>query len=75
VRVRIKTAPLEQQIDGIPLENLVPGAVKDVSTSLGTWLVAQGYAELEMRSVSADSFQDAFSSLSGMPNDRRRQPR
>ena len=50
MRVRIKTRPLEPDIEGVPLDGFTVGCVRDVSTSLGSWLVAQGYADLEMRS-------------------------
>ena len=76
MRVRIKTEPRERQIDGIQLDNLIPGTVKEVSASLGTWLVAQGYAELEMRnapSEARDAFKDEFSNLYGHDLNRRRQ--
>jgi len=65
-------------VDGVQLEHLFPGTVRDVSTSLGTWLVAQGYAELEMRHSlgdSSDPFQDHLGELYGMANDRRKPPR
>jgi len=76
LKVRITTEPRERQIDGIQLDNLIPGTVKEVSASLGTWLVAQGYAELEMRNTPADTrdaFKDEFSNLYGHDPDRRRQ--
>jgi hypothetical protein len=54
VRVRIKIPPKEKDIDGVPLDNFQPGTVRDVSASLATWLVAQGYAEPEMRRSDTD---------------------
>jgi hypothetical protein len=75
MKVRIKTVPRERQIDGIQLDNLIPGSVREVSASLATWLVAQGYAELEMRTASSesrDAFRDDFSDLYGLEPDRRR---
>ena len=51
MRVRIKTRPLEPDVDGVSLDSFTVGTVRDVSTSLGSWLVAQGYADLEMRSA------------------------
>lgn len=54
VRVRIKVPPREKEIDGVPLGNYRPGNVRDVSASLGAWLVAQGYAEPEMRRSETD---------------------
>jgi hypothetical protein len=49
LRVRIKTHPYEREMDGLRLDGFEPGAVRDVSPSLGTWLVVKGYAEPEMR--------------------------
>ena len=75
LKIRIKTTPQEKQIDGIQLEQFAPGTVRDVSPSLGTWLVAQGYAELEMRQSSGDgaeSFHDHLADLYGVAKDRRK---
>jgi len=40
----------------MPLDVLTPGSVRDVSVAIATWLVAQGYAEPEMRSTDEDVF-------------------
>ena len=50
VRVRIKVRPRESELDGVRLDGFAVGTTRDVSTSIGSWLVAQGYADLEMRS-------------------------
>jgi hypothetical protein len=49
VKVRIKKKPDEREMDGVNLDRLAPGTVRDVSPSIGSWLVAEGYAEPEMR--------------------------
>ena len=49
MRVRIRKTPAEREIDGIPLTGMLPGTVRDVSTELAIWLIAEGYAEAEMR--------------------------
>jgi hypothetical protein len=49
VRVRIVSKPQETEIDGVSLASFVPGTVKDLSSTLGLWLIAQGYAVPEMR--------------------------
>ena len=49
MRIRIKARPHESEIDGVALSTLVPGCVLDMSSSLGLWLIAQGYAQPEMR--------------------------
>jgi hypothetical protein len=46
--------PIEHEMDGVELDRLTPGRVCDVSSSLGSWLLAEGYAELEMRSPAAE---------------------
>jgi hypothetical protein len=38
------------EMDGVRLDNLRPGTVHHVSPSIGAWLIAEGYAEPEMRS-------------------------
>src|SRR5262245_16999093 len=54
VRVRIKAHPVEAELDGVRLDTFIVGTVRDVSASLGSWLVAQGYADLEMRSMNSN---------------------
>ena len=41
-------------MDGVDLDRLAPGAVRNVSTSIASWLIAEGYAEPEMRNRSRD---------------------
>ena len=49
MKVRITKKPAEREIDGVNLDRLVPGVIRDVSTTLASWLIAEGYAEPEMR--------------------------
>ena len=49
MKIRITHAPHEREIDGLSLQQFRPGAVKDVSSSIGSWLITEGYAEPEMR--------------------------
>jgi hypothetical protein len=49
MRVRIRRVPLEREVDGVSLGSLLPGAVREFSSSIGSWLIAEGYAEPEMR--------------------------
>ena len=49
MKVRIKETPHVHEVDGVPLTGLVPGAVRELSSSLATWLIAEQYAEPEMR--------------------------
>ncbi|HJZ71141.1 MAG TPA: hypothetical protein VKE51_05335 [Vicinamibacterales bacterium] len=49
MKVRITRAPREHELDGVKLDRLQPGTVREVSADLGTWLVAERYADVEMR--------------------------
>lgn len=57
VKVRIKVAPAEREIDGINLKRFTPGSVREVSPTTGAWLVAVGYADPEMRDVAREEDQ------------------
>ncbi len=57
VKVRIRRKPQERELDGVRLDRLRPGAVREVSSAVGAWLIASGYAEPEMR-VSARPDED-----------------
>jgi hypothetical protein len=50
VKVRITETPRQPEIDGVRLDGLRPGMIRHVSSSIGAWLVAEEYAEPEMRS-------------------------
>ena len=49
MRVRIKVTPKEDELDGIRVGKFERGTVREVSMSIGSWLIAEGYAEPEMR--------------------------
>ena len=49
MKVRIKETPREAELDGVRLDIFLPGTVREVSATIGNWLMAQGYAESEMR--------------------------
>ena len=62
MRVRIKQKPLESELDGVGLDRFERGGVYEVSSSIGSWLVTQGYAHPEMRrEYSGDD--EAFSTI------------
>jgi hypothetical protein len=63
VKIRIRTTPREREIDGIKLDRFRPGTVCNVPTSLGSWLIVEGYAMPEMRSSQRgrDRFEPHFS--------------
>lgn len=56
MRVRIKVPPKEKDLDGIPLDQFVPGMVRDVSATVAAWLITQGYADPEMRRSDPNEF-------------------
>jgi hypothetical protein len=56
VKVRIKRKPREDELDGVRLDVLEPGMVKEVSASVGSWLIAERYALPEMRRGDDDAF-------------------
>ena len=49
MKVRIKRTPHEDELDGVRLDVLQPGMVREVSASVGSWLIAERYADPEMR--------------------------
>jgi hypothetical protein len=49
MRVRIREKPAATELDGVQLDGFVPGTVREVSAIVGTWLIANRYADLEMR--------------------------
>jgi hypothetical protein len=52
--VRIVRTPYEHELDGLNLSGFLPGMVVDVSPNIASWLIAQHYAELEMRTTRTD---------------------
>jgi len=74
VRVRIKRTPREEELDGVRLDGLQPGMVKEVSASVGSWLIAERYALPEMRGSSEDnefsSVKEVRDSASDYPHRR-----
>ena len=74
VKVRIKATPREHELDGVRLDRFARGDVRDVSPSIGSWLIAEGYAEAEMRQGDRPEDQE-FTGVKvrrGMAHDRRR---
>jgi hypothetical protein len=50
VKVRISRTPDIDELDGVRLDDMEPGTVREVSPSIGAWLVVERCAEPEMRS-------------------------
>jgi hypothetical protein len=49
VKVRIRCTPREHELDGVRLDTLRPGAIREMPHVLASWLVAERYADVEMR--------------------------
>jgi hypothetical protein len=49
VKVRIRKTPDVIEVDGIYVADMKPGSVREVSSSIGSWLIAEGFADHEMR--------------------------
>ena len=49
MKVRIRKTPRLEELDGVRLDGMRPGTVREVSASIGTWLIAECYAVPEMR--------------------------
>ena len=74
MKVRISRTPLQREIDGVPLDRLRPGAVREVPPTLGAWLIVEGYAELEMRRTTREYEIELVSGADdiAIAHDRRR---
>jgi hypothetical protein len=68
VRVRITDRPRERDIEGVSLDRMLPGTVCDVSSSVGTWLIVQGYGYPEMRRATEED--EVTSDIRGAQSDR-----
>lgn len=77
MKVRIKLTPAQREIDGIDLKRFTPGSIREVSSTTAAWLIAEGYAEPEMRSASReeDQFYAVRDDKPSIANDRRQRGR
>jgi hypothetical protein len=70
VRVRIIEKPREHDIEGVSLDTMRPGTICDVSATIGSWLIVQGYAYPEMRRTPEDDGIPVRQPMTG-PSERR----
>ena len=49
LKVRIRKTPDVVEVDGVRVDHMTPGSVREVSSSIGSWLIAERYAYPEMR--------------------------
>jgi hypothetical protein len=49
MKVLIIAEPREHEIDGVNVGLMEPGTLREVSSAIGSWLIAEGYALPEMR--------------------------
>ena len=77
VKVRIKQAPAETELDGIKLERFTKGSIREAAPTTAAWLIAEGYAEPEMRDVprEEEQFYSARDEPHAVAHDRRRHSR
>lgn len=68
MKVRITRKPLEREVDGVNLDRMAPGAVRDVPMSLASWLIAEGYAAPEMRKRDRVDADRPFGTVSDNPH-------
>lgn len=67
--------PRESELDGVRLDNFARGDVREVSPSIGSWLIAEGYAVPEMRQAAGRREDQEFSGVRfphDVAHDRRR---
>jgi hypothetical protein len=62
VKVRIRCTPREHELDGVRLDTLLPGTVREMPPGLASWLVTERYADVEMRH-DARTYDDDFSEI------------
>lgn len=75
MKVRISKTPDVAEMDGVRLDDMRPGSVREVSPSIGSWLIAERYAEPEMRS-SFRMYEEDFLNEHEAPSDPvRKAPR
>jgi hypothetical protein len=75
VKVRIRKTPDVDEIDGVRLDDMKPGMVREVSASIGAWLIADGFAEPEMRREFRMHEDDFLMSPASAPDRLRGVPR
>ena len=72
MKVRINRTPREDELDGIRMDVLLPGMVREVSSSVGSWLIAEGYAVPEMRRSTEEDVFSTMKDLRDFVNDSPR---
>jgi len=75
VKVRILEKPTEAEIDGVRLDSYQPGEIREVSASIGAWLIANRYADPEMRRSSDDNEDQSFSGIKDARDEADDHPR
>ena len=75
MKVRISKTPDIPEMDGVRLDDMRPGSVREVSPSIGSWLIAERYAEPEMRSSFRTYEEDFLNDHEAPSNPVRNVPR
>ena len=73
MRIRVLHRPAVAAVDGIDLKHFVPGHTYDIGTSLGTLMLAEGWAEpieneAAAETVGGDPFTSRVPEISSPPN-------
>ena len=66
MKVRITNTPREHELDGVEVDKYERGSVREVSPSIGSWLIAERYAEPEMRRAPRNDDNQDLSNVSGV---------
>ena len=59
MKVRIRKTPDVVEVDGVRVDDMKPGSIREVSASIGAWLIAEQFAEPEMRRAPR-AYEDDF---------------
>jgi hypothetical protein len=62
-------------MDGVRVDDMMPGSVREVSSSIGSWLIAERYAEPEMRADLRMHEEDFLLGHESAPDTLRKVPR
>jgi nicotinic acid phosphoribosyltransferase len=74
VKVKILEKPKEAEIDGVRLDSYQRGEIREVSSSVGAWLIANRYADPEMRR-SSENDDGTFSGVKDARDQSNDHPR
>ena len=74
MKVKILDKPKEADIDGVRLDSYRRGEIREVSSSVGFWLIANRYADSEMRH-SSENEDETFTDVKDARDQSNDHPR